>query len=47
MIAPPRDKGQITDSPVLLMDEKGSYVIPLLSGHVGGAVELARKLRRK
>lgn len=31
-----------TDSAVLSMDEKGDYVIPLLSGHVGGAVELAQ-----
>lgn len=31
-----------TDSAVLSMDEKGEYVIPLLSGHVGGAVELAK-----
>lgn len=41
MIAP-HVKDKFTDSPVLVMDEKGSYVIPLLSGHVGGAVELAR-----
>ncbi|MDY2663008.1 precorrin-6A reductase [Bariatricus massiliensis] len=36
-----RDK--FTDSPVVVMDEKGSFAIPLLSGHVGGAVEIARK----
>ena len=29
------------------MDEKGSYVIPLLSGHVGGAVELAKEIAEK
>ena len=46
MIAP-HVKDKFTDSPVLVMDEKGSYVIPLLSGHVGGAVELAKEIGRK
>ena len=32
---------KLQDSPVLVMDEKGNYVIPILSGHVGGANELA------
>ena len=32
---------KLQDSPVLVMDEKGNYVIPVLSGHVGGANELA------
>lgn len=32
------------DSAVLSMDEKGEYVIPLLSGHVGGGVELAKEI---
>lgn len=32
---------KLTDSPVLVMDELGNYVIPLLSGHVGGANVLA------
>lgn len=32
------------DSAVLSMDEKGKFVIPVLSGHVGGGVELAEKI---
>lgn len=32
------------DSPVLVMDEKGQYVIPMLSGHLGGANELAMQI---
>lgn len=46
MIAP-HVKDKFTDSPVLVMDEKGSYVIPLLSGHVGGAVEIAKEIAEK
>lgn len=37
-----RDK--FTDSAVLVLDEKGRYVIPLLSGHVGGAVQTADEI---
>lgn len=37
-----RDK--YSDPAVLCMDEKGGYVIPLLSGHIGGAVELSKQI---
>ena len=40
MIAPfVSDK--LSDSPVVVADEAGTFVIPLLSGHMGGANELA------
>lgn len=32
------------DAAVLVMDEKGQFIIPLLSGHVGGGVSLARAI---
>lgn len=40
MIAP-WVKDKFTDSAVLVLDEKAEFVIPLLSGHMGGGVELA------
>ena len=38
---------KLTDSPVLVMDEKGTYIIPILSGHMGGANETAKKIAFK
>ncbi|MBR1865783.1 MAG: cobalamin biosynthesis protein [Lachnospiraceae bacterium] len=43
----PNITDKLHDSPVLVMDEKGRYVIPVLSGHMGGANELALMLAEK
>lgn len=43
----PHLKDKLHDSPVLVMDEKGRYVIPLLAGHVGGANEIASFLAKR
>ncbi len=37
-------KDKLTDSPVLCMDDTARFVIPLLSGHMGGANAFANKL---
>ncbi|MCR5460692.1 MAG: cobalt-precorrin 5A hydrolase [Acetatifactor sp.] len=37
-------KDKLSDSAVLVMDEQGRFIIPILSGHVGGANALAKKL---
>lgn len=37
-------KDKLSDSPVIIIDDSGSFVIPLLSGHVGGANKLAATL---
>lgn len=38
---------KLEDPPVLVIDDKGQHVIPLLSGHMGGANELALQLSRR
>lgn len=40
----PHIADKLHDSPVLVMDEKGMYVIPILSGHMGGANEKAKMI---
>lgn len=44
-IAPYID-GKYTDPAVVNIDSTGKYIIPVLSGHVGGANDLARKIAR-
>lgn len=38
---------KLTDSPVLVMDEMGKFIIPILSGHVGGANKIANLISSK
>ena len=40
----PHIRNKLTDSPVLVMDELGKHIIPILSGHVGGANAIAREI---
>jgi len=37
----PYVNSKLTDSPVIVMDEKGRFVVPVLSNHVGGANRIA------
>ena len=39
-------KDKYSDSAVLVMDEKAQYCIPVLSGHVGGGIELAHMIEK-
>ncbi|MCM1284054.1 MAG: cobalamin biosynthesis protein [Muribaculaceae bacterium] len=38
---------KLKDAPVLVADEQGKYIIPILSGHMGGANGLARHIAEK
>lgn len=40
-------KDKLQDSPVIVMDEKGEHVIPILSGHMGGANALAVQMAKQ
>lgn len=42
----PHVRDKFTDPAVVAVDEGGTWVVPLLSGHVGGANDLARRLAR-
>ena len=43
----PHVRDKRTDPAVLVIDEKGTFVIPLLSGHLGGANALAEALAKR
>lgn len=43
----PYIKDKLWDSSVTVIEEKGSYVIPILSGHIGGGNDLARSIAKR
>ena len=42
----PHVASKATDPAVVVIDEAGRFAVPLLSGHLGGAIELAQTVAR-